>query len=109
MATHLLLDRRDLFLQSRPAHSAKERLLHQLGQEYHATCEAYDQTVCRHRTRRGTAMPGNSDERRAITANAHRVRRQLLDRIAREGHDISWQELDRAIQDAAPMEDPYAR
>jgi hypothetical protein len=95
------------YLQQRPDPTAKEILLHEMGTEYHTRCEAYDRTVCTLRTPRGTAMPANYQERRLIRENADRVRSMLIERLRLFPNlDIHTRDLDRAIGDAAPREEP---
>jgi hypothetical protein len=80
----------------------EERLLHELGVEYHRRTEAFDQMACAYRNERGIAIPVSREERRACNLNADRIESELLDRAREEGLTISRHELRRAIQDAAP-------
>lgn len=80
----------------------EERLLHELGEEYHRRTEAFDQMVCYSRNERGIALPVSHDERRACNLNADRIETELLKRARDEGLPIGRSALRRAIQKAAP-------
>jgi hypothetical protein len=80
----------------------EDRLLYDLGVEYHRRTEAFDQMVCAHRNERGIAIPVYREERRACNLNAARIESELLDRARDDGLAISRHDLRRAIQKAAP-------
>jgi len=74
----------------------KDCRLYSLAKQYHEETEAYDQTVCRGRDKRGVAMPVDAYEHGLINRHALAVRKRLLD----ENQDIDRKELHRAIIDA---------
>jgi len=56
-----------------------------LADEYHQRTEAFDRSVCTGQMGHGGILPANPQEAALINANAHRIRRELVDRAGRAG------------------------
>jgi hypothetical protein len=80
-----------------------DQFIHDLANEYHERCEAYDRTVCSGPIGpEGGILRGTPRERGLINRNAYAVRKELLRRAVDKGR--TGEELDRAIREWRPAE-----
>ena len=77
----------------------RDRMLRELGEEYHRRCDAFDVRVCTGRTERGISVPIDATERFLMNQNVGRVLRDVKEKAAQCG--FSNHELYQAIQRAA--------
>lgn len=75
----------------------REIYLYNLAKEYDERTEAYDRLVCTGPIKDGYILPANNQERHLVMRNARRTMQELADR-AKINHNISLQEVGRAIQ-----------
>lgn len=67
---------------------AKEKKLYELAERYHETTEAFDQLICKCRTKDGTAIPLTLDERLSTGQYAKATMKQCIE----EGKDFGLTE-----------------
>ena len=56
----------------------REKQLIALAEEYHKTCDAYDDRICSGRNQYGESTPRTNTEFQLINANAQQVRKRVI-------------------------------
>jgi hypothetical protein len=76
--------------------SKKERVLYELSQWYHETCETFDRTICSGPIVDGSIRPVDGFELGIINRNALKAKKECIKSAGR--YDITKEEMVKAIQ-----------